>query len=82
MPGSGNGDRKGDNRGRNFLIQAKTTAKASRQISTAEFAQCEDEARREDRLPVMQIQLKDRKKLAVLRWVDLVDLAEAAGWEL
>lgn len=82
VPGSGNGDRKGDNKGRNFLIEAKTTKKASRTISAAEFAKCEEEARREDRLPLMQIQLKDQKQLAVMRWEDLVELAEAAGWEL
>lgn len=82
VPGSGNGDNKGDNKGQNFLIEAKTTSKASRTISTAEFAKCEREARQEDRLPVMQIQLKDAKQYALLRWGDLVDLAAAAGWEL
>ncbi len=82
VPGSGNGDRKGDNKGKNFLIEAKTTQKASRTISTAEFAKCETEARGEDRLPLMQIQLKDRKRLALLRWEDLVELVEAAGWEI
>ena len=82
VSGSGNGDRKGDNKGRNFLIEAKTTKNASRGISTAEFAKCEDEARREDRLPLMQIQLKNQKRLAVLRWEDLVELAKAAGWEI
>lgn len=82
VPGSGNGELKGDNKGRNFLVEAKTTTRASRTISVAEFGKCEREARLEDRLPLMQIQLQDQKKLAVLRWEDLVDLIEAAGWEI
>ncbi len=82
QPGSGSGDRKGDNKGQNFLIEAKTTKHASRTISTAEFALCEVNARREDRLPLMQIQLKDQKKLALCRWEDFEALVEAANWKI
>lgn len=79
---SGAGVLKGDNKGENFLIQCKTTYKSSRTIGIKEWRKVVSDARKEDRMPVMQMQLEDRERLAVLPWEDFIALLEQAGIEI
>lgn len=79
VPGSGNGVKKGDNRGELFLVQAKTTAKAQYPLKYADLRKAEDEAREEERIAVTQLQLKDQHRYAVLRWEDFEELLSEAG---
>jgi hypothetical protein len=82
VPGSGSGTEKGDNKGVEFLVQCKTTYKQKRTISEAEWVKTRQDARKEDRLPVMQMQLENTTKLAVLDWDDFVAIVEQAGMEI
>jgi len=82
VPGSGNGDRKGDGKGKTFLVQAKTTRYAEFKLRRSDLVKMCREAALEDRQPVMQVQLRDEERVAVLPWEDFEELLEAAGREL
>ena len=82
QPGSGNGRAKGDNKGKSFLIQCKTTAKGSTTLKLRELMKMVREAQGEDRIAVTQLQFKDRAQYAVLRWEDFEGLIEELGMEL
>lgn len=82
QPGSGNGRAKGDNKGKSFLIQCKTTAKGSTILKLDELLKMIREARQEDRIAVTQQQFKDQAKFAILRWEDFEGLVEELGMEL
>lgn len=78
VAGSGSGVEKGDNKGSEFLVECKTTYKSTRTISTKEWRKTVKNARKEDRLPVMQLQLEDSEGLAVLAWEDFLAILEQA----
>ena len=82
VAGSGSGVDKGDNRGKEFLVQCKTTYTSKKTISTKEWHKTVKDARKEDRLPVIQLQLEDSEKLAVLDWEDFLAILEQAGMEI
>lgn len=79
QPGSGNGSEKGDNKGENFLVQAKTTSKKQFVFKLEDWRKTLGDAHTEDRLPVIQVQLCDRDQFAILRWGDFEAILEDAG---
>lgn len=82
VPGSGAGVQKGDNKGVRYLVQAKTTRFAQFKLRLLDLLAMCREAAREDRMPVMQVQMRDDVRVAVLPWEDFEELLEAAGREL
>jgi hypothetical protein len=79
VPGSGSGQDKGDNKGQEFLVQCKTTRSKQFALKLAEWEKTCEDAAKEDRMPVMQVQLQDRDKLAVLDWYNFVEILRQAG---
>lgn len=82
VPGSGSGVMKGDNKGVSFSIQCKTTAKRQAVIKLKDWLKAILDAGKEDRMPVMQIQMENRHRLAVLDWENFEALCEQAGVEI
>lgn len=82
QPGSGNGSEKGDNKGEEFLIQAKTTGKKQFIFKLDDWKKAASDAHREDRLPVMQVQLCNQDRFAIIQWEDFEEILENAGMEL
>jgi hypothetical protein len=82
VPGSGNGDKKGDGKGVTYLVQAKTTKYAEFKLTLRDLVKTSAEAAQEDRQPVMQVQLRDEVRVAVIPWEDFEELLEASGRKL
>lgn len=82
VPGSGSGQDKGDNKGERYLVQCKTTCKKQFSLTRRDWDKSKEDAGKEDRLPVMQVQLEDREPLAVLAWEEFVAICEEAGIEI
>lgn len=83
VPQSGAGYLKGDGKGENYLVQAKTTEKRSYSLKLADLRKATAEAHTEERIPVTQLQFEaGDERYAVLRWQDFTALLEAAGQDL
>ena len=67
--------RKGDARSQEFLVEAKRTDSASLSIKRQIWDKIRREALLDGRIPVLALQIQDRK-LAVLDWEDFLALTE------
>ncbi len=80
---SGAGSLKGDNKGLTFLVQCKQTLNQSFSLKISDFQKALLDARVEDRLPVLQIEIMSpANRFAVLRWEDFKSILEDAGIDL
>lgn len=68
---SGAGRDKGDVQGKTFKIECKFTANDSFRLLSRILEKITDEATLVGSLPLMQIQLNTKLKVAVIRWADL-----------
>lgn len=82
VPGSGSGFLKGDNKGENFLVQAKTTRNRQYPLKVDEVKKSIKEASLEDRIMVMQIEFQCGERVAILRWKDFRSIIEDADLDL